>query len=553
GTKSTILLVALVATLIGTGITLYTLHNLLAPITLTFMSLRHYLEGQVKPQLPTHFTDEAGILMADTMYAIGKIDETIEHLKYYDPLTALPNRTFFRIQLAEQLSHAAHTHRQVAVVVLDLDNFAALNNNLGQVPGDRLLRQVAQRLMAVVQDDHPVARIGGDEFAILCADYHSLPEMVNRLQRILAVLKEPYHLDDTLYHLTASMGIAAFPDNGVTANELLANADIALRIAKENQRNAVQFFSTSMNEQLQRRLELERDMRSALDHGGFTLYYQPQVDLMTGQITGAEALLRWFHPAKGLIPPTEIIPIAEDSGLIEPLGRWVLYEACRQNKAWQRAGFSPIRMAVNLSAAQFQQADLIALVADALATSALPAHDLELEITESLLMTDVDHAINVLKQLCTLGTPIALDDFGTGYSSLSYLKRFPLHYLKIDRSFINGIPGDGNDAAIVAAIVALAQNLCLDVIAEGVETKQQASYLQEIGCATFQGYYFSRPIAAAEFSVLLQENNQTTVPGWHDNEERGHRTFLYRQQHRQRTAAKHLPALRANEQVLARQ
>ncbi|MCB0182946.1 MAG: bifunctional diguanylate cyclase/phosphodiesterase, partial [Caldilineaceae bacterium] len=424
--------------------------------------------------------------------------------------------------------HAAHTHRQVAVVVLDLDNFAALNNNLGQVPGDRLLRQVAQRLMAVVQDDHPVARIGGDEFAILCADYHSLPEMVNRLQRILAVLKEPYHLDDTLYHLTASMGIAAFPDNGVTANELLANADIALRIAKENQRNAVQFFSTSMNEQLQRRLELERDMRSALDHGGFTLYYQPQVDLMTGQITGAEALLRWFHPAKGLIPPTEIIPIAEDSGLIEPLGRWVLYEACRQNKAWQRAGFSPIRMAVNLSAAQFQQADLIALVADALATSALPAHDLELEITESLLMTDVDHAINVLKQLCTLGTPIALDDFGTGYSSLSYLKRFPLHYLKIDRSFINGIPGDGNDAAIVAAIVALAQNLCLDVIAEGVETKQQASYLQEIGCATFQGYYFSRPIAAAEFSVLLQENNQTTVPGWHDNEERGHRTFLYR-------------------------
>jgi len=541
GTKNNILLVALGATLIGTGITLYMLRNLLAPITLTFMSLRSYLAEQSKPQLPTHFTDEAGLLMADTMYTIGKIDETIEHLKHYDSLTALPNRTLFHALLTQQLHSAAYEQRQVAVLLLDLDNFAALNNNLGQMNGDRLLRQVSQRLLTVVQEEHTVARFGGDEFAILCANYSSLQEIVTQLKRVLAVLDEPFLIEDAAYHLTATVGIATYPDNGFNAGMLLANADTALRIAKENQRNTLQFFSTAMNEQLQRRLELERDMRNALAAGEFVLHYQPQVDLLTGKIIGTEALLRWFHPEKGAIPPSEIIPIAEASGLILPLGRWVLYEACRQNRAWQQAGLPPIRMAVNLSAAQFQQSELVAMVADALATTGLDAHDLELEITESLLMTDVDYAINVLEQLCKLGISIALDDFGTGYSSLSYLKRFPLHYLKIDRSFINGVPEDENDAAIVRAIVALAQSLHLDVIAEGVETQAQAHYLPEIGCSTFQGYYFSRPVPAAEFSELLQHGGQPVEFTWQENHERGHRTLLYRQQNRQQNHQQHSP------------
>lgn len=536
GTKSTVLIVALIATFVGTGVTLYALRKLLAPITLTFMSLRSYLEAQVKPQLPTHFTDEAGILMADTMYTIAKIDETIEHLKHYDPLTALPNRTLFRLQVAQQLYHAVQEHKPLAVVLLDLDNFAALNNNLGQASGDRLLRQVAQRLTAAIQEGHPLARIGGDEFAILCANYTSLPEIVGRIKRVLAVLQEPYALDGATYHLSASVGIATFPDNGCHANELLANADTALRIAKETHRNTLQFFSDTMNVQLQRRMDLERDMRHALDEGAFTLFYQPQVDLRSGQIIGAEALLRWFHPEKGAIPPNEIIPIAEESGLIVPLGRWVLYEACRQNRAWQRADYPSIRIAVNLSAAQFQQADLVEMVVEALTANQLAAQHLELEITESLLMTDVDYAIKVLEQLCVVGTPIALDDFGTGYSSLSYLKRFPLHSLKIDRSFIDGVPDDSNDAAIVSAIVALAHSLHLDVIAEGVETQQQASYLQEIGCSSCQGYYFSKPLAADNFVQMLRETMTKTLPKWPEHNEHGHRTLLYRQQHRSRRA-----------------
>jgi diguanylate cyclase (GGDEF)-like protein len=534
-TKTRVLLVALVATLVGTALTLYTLHQLLAPITLTFMSLRHYLERQIKPQLPTNFTDEAGILMADTMYTIGKIDETIEHLRYYDPVTALPNRALFQQQLAHQVADAAEQQRELAVLLLDLDNFAALNNNVGQQEGDLILRQAAERLLATVHGDHPIARVGGDEFAILCSNYTSLQEIITRVQRLLTALNEPFPCNGVVHHLTASIGIATYPAGGAGASALLANADTALRVAKEQRRGGVQFFSTAMNEQLQRRLELERDMRIAVEAEGFTLYYQPQVDLLTGEITGVEALLRWFHPEKGFISPAELIPIAEESGLIVPLGAWVLREACQQNSRWQRAGLPPIRMAVNLSAAQFQQPDLIGVVAETLRSSRLAAHHLELEITESLLMRDVTHAIDMLQQLYTLGTPIALDDFGTGYSSLSYLKQFPLHYLKIDRSFVDGIPANEDDAAIVRAIVALAQSLQLAVIAEGVETPAQASYLQQIGCATCQGYYFSRPVPAATLTELLAQPPQVTIPAWQENLEQGSRTFLYRQQHRHQT------------------
>ncbi len=531
-TKTRILIVALIATLIGTGVTLFTLHKLLAPITLTFLSLRRYLAEQIKPQLPTHFTDEAGILMADTMYAIGKLDETIETLTHYDALTALPNRTLFQAQLAQQLQQAAQHHSPVAVMMLDLDNFAALNNNLGQQQGDLLLRQAAQRLAATVQEGGGISRLEGDAFALLYANYSSLQEVITQANKVLAAVNKPFVLADREHFLTASIGIATDNTGEEEAAGLLTKADTALRVAKERSRNSIQFFATAMNEELQRRLDLERDMRSALETEGFSLYYQPQVDLSTGAITGAEALLRWFHPQKGLISPAEVIPIAEASGLILPLGAWVLQEACRQNVRWQRAGLPPIRVAVNLSAAQFQQADLIESVADVLASSHLAPDALELEITESLLMADVDRATTTLQQLCALGTPIALDDFGTGYSSLSYLKRFPLHYLKIDRSFVNGLPNDSNDAAIVRAIVALAQSLQLAVIAEGVETKEQANYLQQIGCSTFQGFYFSRAIAATEFATLLEQHEQQPRSRCAHNGESHHRTFLYQQQQR---------------------
>ncbi len=529
-TKTRILVVALIATLVGTGITLFTLHKLLAPITLTFLSLRAYLEARIMPQLPTHFTDEAGILMADTMYTIGKLDQTIEVLTHYDALTALPNRLLFQAQLAQQLQQVAQHQNGVAVMVLDLDNFATLNNNLGRQQGDLLLRQAAQRLTATLQEGDGVSRLEGDAFALLYTNYSSLQEVITQANKVLAALNQPFVVEQREHFLTASIGIATDNNGEEEAVELLTKADTALRVAKGRGRNSIQFFATAMNEELQRRLDLERDMRSALETEGFSLYYQPQVDLRTGAITGAEALLRWFHPQKGLISPTEVIPIAEASGLILPLGEWVLREACRQNVHWQRAGLPPIRVAVNLSAAQFQQTDLIKSVANVLASSHLAPDALELEITESLLMADVARAANTLEQLCALGTPIALDDFGTGYSSLNYLKRFPLHYLKIDRSFVNGLPNDSNDAAIVRAIVALAQSLQLAVIAEGVETQQQASYLQQIGCSTFQGFYFSRAVSAAEFATLLQQHEQQpNARGAYKGESR-HRTFLYQQQ-----------------------
>jgi len=525
--KTQILLVALIATLIGTGITLYTLHKLLAPITLTFMSLRRYLTQQVKPQLPTHFTDEAGHLMADTMYTINKLDETIEQLQYYDPLTALPNRFLFQTQLAQQLHYAAQQQQEVAVMLLDLDNFATLNNLLGQTMGDFVLRQTAQRLSAAMPDGHLLARLGSDEFAILAPSFPSLQTLITEASRLLATFDQPFVVGEQAHHLTASIGIATCATGCDQANMLLTHADTALREAKEHSRSGVKFYSTTMNERLQRRLQLERDMRSALDTEGFTLYYQPQVDFATGEIIGAEALLRWFHPHLGPIAPTELIPIAEASGLILPLGEWVLREACRQNVAWHMAGFAPMRVAVNLSVAQFQQTDLIEMVAKVLAMTKLAPQFLELEITESLLMTDVVRATATLQAFCALGTPIALDDFGTGYSSLSYLKRFPLHYLKIDRSFVQGIPDDSNDAAIVRAVIALAQSLQLAVIAEGVETSQQATYLQHLGCSTFQGYYFSRPVPAIDFVGLLQKAAQGTT-SWRQPDAYGARNFGHR-------------------------
>lgn len=526
-TKTQILLVALVATLVGTGITLYLLRGLLAPITLTFQSLRGYLEQQVKPQLPTHFTDEAGILMADTLYTIDRLDQTIKQSRHYDPLTTLPNRTFLQSQLAQQLQVAVQQQSALAVMMLDLDNFANLNNHLGQPSGDLLLRQAAQRLAALVPPGNVLARSGGDEFTILYAGNPSLQELITQSTKVLATLNQPFVVGQQEHYLTASIGIATYPASGDAANTLLTNADTALRVAKQHNRNGVQFYSAAMNAALQRRLELERDLRSALEAEAFTLFYQPQVDFSTGQITGAEALLRWFHPQLGSIAPNELIPIAEESGLILGLGEWVLREACCQNVAWQASGLPPIRMAVNLSAIQFQQADLIETVANVLASTKLAPAGLELEITEGLLMANVEQATATLQAFNRLGTLIALDDFGTGYSSLSYLKRFPLHYLKIDRCFVQGIPADHNDAAIVRAIVALAQSLQLAVIAEGVETRQQASCLQQLGCSTFQGYYFSRPVPAAEFTTLLQQTDAGSAT-WHQQCESSQRTQPYR-------------------------
>jgi diguanylate cyclase (GGDEF)-like protein len=496
------LLVALVATLGGMAITLFILNQLLKPITLTYRGLRQYLEKNTIPVLPTKFTDEAGILMADTMYTITRLDDLINQLKHNDPLTSLPNRTQFVTTVEQLLAAETQPAKAITLMIMDLDGFALINNSLGRQSGDLLLRQAAQRLQSAAQGANAVARTGSDEFAVVYTGLDSLEDVAARLQNILAAFTAPFVVEASDIYLSVCVGIATHTNEPAHANQLLENADVALRGAKAQGRNTYRFYSADMQAKARDWLELEQDLRGALERKEFELYYQPQVDVRNGKILGLEALLRWHHPTRGLIEPTRFIPIAEATGLIVPIGQWVLQQACNQNKAWQTAGLPKVRMAVNISAAQFNQPNLIDQVSEALRVSQLDPAYLELEITESLLMNEVQRASRVLQGLRNLGVTLALDDFGTGYSSLNYLKRFPIDVLKIDQSFVRGIPADSNDTAIVNSVIALAGGLGLQTLAEGVETQAQADYLNQAGCYNVQGFLFSRPVPAAKLEHL---------------------------------------------------
>ncbi|MEC4984809.1 MAG: EAL domain-containing protein [Oscillatoria sp. PMC 1068.18] len=508
--KIRILLVALIATLVGTAITLFTLQRLLLPITLTAKSLRQYLEQNQLPELPSQFTDEVGILMADTLYTITKLDELIHQLKNYDNLTSLPNRSLFQTRLQNTFLKAQKEQKALAVMLLDLDGFANINTSLGSEQGDSLLRQVAQRLNSSVCEFDSIYRTGGDEFAVIHPQIDSIEALTLYAQQILNALAPKIHLKNNHNYLSGSMGIAISSEENKSPQELIAQAEVALRLAKQQGRNTYRFYSAEINEKMRRRFQLERDLHLALESNELELFYQPQIDVFTRKIIGAEALLRWRHPQYGFVSPEEFIPIAEASGLILPIGDWILYTACAQNQIWRSQGYPELCVAVNLSAKQFQERNLTDLVAKALSTTGLESHQLELEITESLLMEDVQKAIATLENLHQLGLMLALDDFGTGYSSLSYLKRFPIDFLKVDQSFVRGIPADRNDLAITRSVIALAQSLQMQVIAEGVETQAQVDYLTTQKCDRLQGYYFSRPLPAADFLKLLKKNlNQT--------------------------------------------
>jgi len=436
-------------------------------------------------------------------------EERIQHLAYHDVLTGLPNRTLVFDRLAHGLAHAQRAKSLLAVMFLDLDRFKTINDTLGHWAGDQLLRQVAARLQQVLRAEDTVARLGGDEFLVVLEDLPEISQVAHVADKILRAHEQPFDLNGQELHVTVSLGIAIYPRDAADAQTLLKYADTALYKAKAAGRNTYRFFSPEMDLQVHQQLRLENDLRRALERNEFELHYQPQFDLATGRLLGAEALMRWRHPLRGLVPPNEFIPLAEDNGLILPMGVWVMHEACRQVRDWQarldHAGSDVrLRMAVNLSARQLQRPGLADQVREVLVTTGLPAHMLELEITESSIMEDPDQALALLQSLHSIGIELSVDDFGTGYSSLAYLKRFPIDRLKIDRSFIGGIETDGDAAAIVEAIVAMARKLGLRVLAEGVETVAQRDFLASLGCDEAQGYLLGRPLPAAAWEPILQ-------------------------------------------------
>ena len=430
-------------------------------------------------------------------------EQQIWHMAHHDALTGLPNRALLQDRLAQALHQASRRDNRVAVMFLDLDRFKSINDSLGHAVGDELLKQVAERLRGSVRSMDTVSRLGGDEFVVVLHDVGNADDVVMVAEKILASLAPPLQIENHSLHMTPSVGISVFPDDGTDAMQLMKNADTAMYHANAAGRNNFQFFAGHMNDAATRFFNLEQRLRRAIDRGELLLHYQPLVDLERRAVCGLEALVRWNDPENGMVSPGEFIPVAEETGLIVPLGEWVLREAMRQNRAWQEMGMPLIPVSVNLSPRQFRQRGLVEVVRTVLAETGQPARLLELEITEGSLMQDQEETLVRLRELAEMGVRLAIDDFGTGYSSLSYLKRFPVHKLKVDQSFVRDLCDDKEDAAIVAAIIALARTLGLDTLAEGVETDAQLAMLVQYGCRRFQGYYFSRPLAPDQTDCLF--------------------------------------------------
>jgi len=431
-----------------------------------------------------------------------KTEARIQHLAYHDELTSLPNRRLFSERVRAEMARASRLSRQFALLWLDIDRFKTINDSMGHAFGDLLLKSVADRLSSFADKPENVFRLGGDEFTILLPDIDSPEIAAESAQRLVDLFGQPVKVGPSAFHITGSVGIAVFPDDGESLDLLLQNADTAMYSAKES-RNGWKRYETRMNHKAKERLLLENDLRIALELEQFHLAYQPLMDLEKDCLVGAEALLRWRHPVKGEIPPSEFIPLCEENGFILPLGEWVLRQACAQMKAWFDRGFHPIVLSVNLSIRQFRQHDLCERIANILAETGLEPRWLELEITESI-MADVAYATDTLMRLKAMGVRISIDDFGTGYSSLYYLKRFPIDKLKIDRSFVGDVLTDRNDAAIVSGISAMARDLQLTVTAEGVESEGQVAFLKELKCQEAQGYFFSRPVPPEQFLALYE-------------------------------------------------
>jgi diguanylate cyclase (GGDEF)-like protein len=431
-------------------------------------------------------------------------EERIRHVAHHDALTGLPNRLHLQISLEQAIASAKRENEEVAVMFIDLDRFKIINDTLGHNVGDGLLVKVAGRVRECVRERDLVARLGGDEFVVVLNGSAVVNAAAHVAEKILGSLSRPYRIDGHVLHSSSSIGISLYPHDGDSIESLMKTADTAMYHAKAMGRNNFQFFSPEMNQSSNERLQMENSLHRALECGEFAVHYQPQADIASGLLVGAEALIRWHHPERGMVSPLEFIPLAEENGMILPIGTWVLREVCRQAKAWRELGLTDLRFAVNLSPRQFRQENLAGNILDILREFDVPASALELEITEGSVMENPDAAVILLHQLSLHGLSISIDDFGTGYSSLSYLKRFPVGKLKIDRSFVMDIPGDPDDSAIAIAVIQLARSLGLKTVAEGVETAEQRQFLSGQGCDMLQGYWYSKPLDAPSFEAFAR-------------------------------------------------
>jgi diguanylate cyclase (GGDEF)-like protein len=431
-------------------------------------------------------------------------EERVQFLAYYDALTGLPNRTLLRDRLASAVASARRRKEKVALLFLDLDRFKLINDSLGHTCGDLLLQHVAERLKKLARAQDTVARLGGDEFLLILTGAKDVADAAVAAARVVKSMTAGFAIQGHSLSVSCSVGISMFPEHGADGETLIKNADAAMYSAKDSGRNNFRFFTDDMNAQVVERLTLENSLRLALDKKELFLMYQPQIDITTGKVVGLEALLRWQHPELGLVPPDRFIRIAENSGLILPIGEWVLRTACSQARKWQEEGLPDATIAVNVSAIQFRQEGFCELIRSVLDETGLSAQYLELELTESLLLSNADVTFAVLKDLKATGLKLAIDDFGTGYSSLSYLKHFPVTKLKIDRSFIRDVAVNPDDAAIATAIISMAKSLHLKVIAEGVENEAQMTFLRTHQCDEIQGYYFSKPLTVDQVAEKMR-------------------------------------------------
>jgi len=479
------------------------------PYTATFSNMEGWINLTSASSRDAHGTIVGGIAIIQDVTVHKKATEAIEQLAFYDPLTKLPNRRLLLDRLNHALLDVARTGKRGALLFIDLDHFKTLNDTLGHYVGDMLLQQVADRLMRCVREGDTVARLGGDEYVVMLRDLSEQAlEAAARVEvigyKIINALNVPYRLGSHEHHSTPSIGVAMFSADGETQEDLLKHADIAMYQAKKAGRNVIRFFDPKMQEAISARATLEAELRKALARQQFQLYYQIQVDSAHNPL-GAEVLIRWIHPERGIVPPFDFIPLAEETGLIVPIGKWVLETACEQLKLWQRDEHTRhLTLSVNVSAKQFHQADFVDQVQEILQRYAIDSTRLKFELTESMLLDQMDKTITTMSALRDIGVRFALDDFGTGYSSLQYLKKLPLYQLKIDQSFVRDIVVDGSDLTIVRTIIAMAQSLELEVIAEGVETEEQRQLLLNNGCENFQGYLFSMPVEIRQFELLLR-------------------------------------------------